>query len=199
VIHTQHSQGPRVVLDNFGDADEEVPLPAIPLNRALNRLGQGVNAVGGGLDTWQNVDATTLAHSPHQSDSVHVSWKRPDVNYASGTGGLAVAPTDVFAVRISQFFEDATLNPVGEPLDLYVQLSDGANQAAVRLGAVAQVPFPESQTAAVYSVFETVRLPFDAFRAVNPSLNLGNIQSVHLLLVGRATGNILADDLELGS
>jgi hypothetical protein len=199
VIHTQHSQEPRVVLDNFGDSDEQVPLAAIPLNRAVNRLGQAVNAAGAGLTMWQNVDDTTLAHSPHQTDSVQVSWNQPDVHYSSATGGLAVAPTDVFALRISQFFQDNALNPTGEPLDLYVELSDGVNTAAVRLGAVAQVPFPESQTAAVYSVFETVRLPFDAFHAVNPALNLGAIRSVHWLLVGRATGNILADDLELGS
>jgi hypothetical protein len=64
---------------------------------------------------------------------------------------------------------------------------------------VAPVPYPEGDAPGILSVFETVRLPFDAFQAASPALDLANIQSVQLVLIGRASGDILADDLEIGS
>ena len=109
-----------------------------------------------------------------------------------------MGPTDVISLRIAQFYEDAALNPVGQPTDLFVTVSDGVGEASVRLGAVAQVGYPFTG-ARVLSVLQTVRLPFDAFEAVNPGLNLANIQSLRLRFAGRASGNILADDLEVGS
>lgn len=83
-------------------------------------------------------------------------------------------------------------------MDLFVTLSDGANEPTVRLGAVAQVPYPDSAMN-VLCPMRTVRLPIDAFKAANPSFNQNGIQSVTLRLIGRATGNILVDDLEFGS
>jgi hypothetical protein len=43
----------------------------------------------------------------------------------------------------------------------------------------------------------TVRLPMDAFKAARPQLAL-RIASVRLKLIGRPTGNVLLDDLEIG-
>jgi pimeloyl-ACP methyl ester carboxylesterase len=195
-IHTQHSEPPTQILDNFGDPDEQTGLAAAPLDKTVNSRNQVVNAAGPGLDVWQDVAHITLTNSPHDTKSVELSWNQPSVIYSSPTGGLSVGPTDSLALRISQFFQDDVLNPVGEPLDLFVSLSDGANQATVRLGAVSQVPYPEAYG---LSVFKTVRLPIDAFMAANPSLNPGSIQSVSLELIGQGTGHILVDDLELGS
>ncbi|HJQ33112.1 MAG TPA: hypothetical protein VJ866_13070 [Pyrinomonadaceae bacterium] len=197
-IHTQHSKGPRTVLDNFGDADEEIPLAAQPLDKSTNSQSQAVNAGGAGLSLWDDVEHTAIAHSPHNTKGVQLGWNSPDATYLDNTGGISKSLTDVFALRVGQFYEDATLNPVAMPADLFVTLSDGTNEATVRLGAVAQVPYPDT-AGNVLCPMRTVRLPLDAFRAANPALSVSNIQSVTLSLMGRATGNILADDCEFGS
>lgn len=194
-IYTQHSESPTQVLDNFGDSDEQTGLAAAPLNKMVNSRVQMVTAAGAGLGIWQNVEHVALAHSPHDTKSVEVSWNQLGVMYSSSTGGLGVGTTDSLALRVSQFLEDGMLNALGEPVDLFVTLSDGANEATVRLGAVSQMPYPEPVR---LSVFETVRLPLDAFTAVNPAFNSSNIQSVNFEFKGRGTGHILADDLELG-
>ena len=197
-IHTQHSRDPREVLDNFGDLDEQVPLAAAALDKTDNSRGQAVSATGAGLGIWGDIEHVSLANSPHNTKGAQVGWTAPDVLYQSDTGGLSAGLTDVFALRIGQFYEDAALNPEDQPADLFVTLSDGADEATVRLGAVAQVPYPDS-AGNVLCPMRTVRLPIDAFKAASPSLNLTNIQSVTLWLAGRATGNILVDDLEFSS
>lgn len=188
-IHTQHSRGPsRFVLDNYGDEDEEVALAAAPLSKTKNSQDKTVSATGSGLDVWQDIEFETL----HTKDTktVELSWTGPDVLYESPAGGIARSLTDVVALRIGQV-TDATLNPVDQSLDLFVTLSDGSEEATVRLGAVAQVPYPVS-----LKPMKSVRLPLDAFKAVNPGLALSNIQSVTLWTAARATGHMVGDDLE---
>lgn len=196
-IYMQHGREPRVVVDNFGDVDEQEALLAQPLDQASNSRSQAANATGAGLTVWNDVDHTTLANSPHNTKGTEVAWTDPNVMYTSATGGLAATSTDVIALRIGQFFEDAALNPVAAPADLFVTLSDGADEATVRLGSAGLVPHPAASLN-VIAPMRTVRLPIDAFRAANPDLSLSTIQSVTLWLAGRATGHILVDDLELG-
>jgi len=197
-FRTQHSQEPRTLVDDFGDLDEQASLPDKPLDRAVNSLGNGVIASGAGLSKWENIQFSSLANCPHDTKGTHLCWTSPDVLYASSTGGISAGPTDVVSLRIAQFYEDPTLNPVGEPADLFVTITDGVAEASMRLGAVAQVGYPFTG-ARVFSVLQSVRLPLDAFQALNPGLNLGRIESVRLHLAGRASGNILVDDLEVGS
>ena len=45
-------------------------------------------------------------------------------------------------------------------------------------------------------MMRTVRLPLDAFQAVNPALNLGDIRSVTLRFMARPSGHLLVDDFE---
>ncbi|HVR99280.1 MAG TPA: hypothetical protein VMW27_21850 [Thermoanaerobaculia bacterium] len=196
-IHVQHSREPRVVVDNFGDPDTQEGLADLPLDRAVNSLNQSVNAAGGGLGTWDDVAHVSLASSPHQTKSTELSWSQPDVIYTQGVDGRSLALTDVAALRVSQFYEDATLNPVGEPVELFVILADSVQEARVRLGVISQVPYPDS-SGNVLSVLRTMRLPADAFKAVQPALNLNDIRAVKLELIGRATGHVLVDDIELG-
>jgi len=195
-IHTQYSTLSRFVLDNFGDSDEQVPLPLGPLDKTRNRQQQSVTANGSGLIRWDIVEHTNIARSPHNTKGLQLSWGSPDVVYQSNTGGSSQSVTGVVAFRVAQFYPDAALNPDATPLDLFVALSDGSNEATVRLGAVAQVPFPDRSG---ICPMRTVRLPLDAFVAANPALDVTQIQSVALRLIGRDTGNILADDFELGN
>jgi hypothetical protein len=193
--HTQHSKDPRVVLDNFGDPDEQVPLAAEALSPATNSLGQAVSG-DATLMPFDDVEHTAIARSPHNTKSVELGWS-DDAAYSTATGGLGGALTDVIAMRIGQFYQDDVLNPVAADSDAFVVLHDGANEAAVRLGAVAPLPYPDS-AGVVLCPMRTVRVPLDAFKAVNPALNLANIQSVSLRFAARPSGHVLADDVEIG-
>jgi hypothetical protein len=198
-MRLQHSQQSRTVLDNFGDADTQVPLPAeVPLDKTKNSLNKMATASGAGIGTWSDVQLSSLAGCPHDSAGSEVSWSTTDAAYSSGTGGLAFSNTDVVALRIAQLASDAVLNPVDVPADVYVTASDGATEATVRLGAVSQVGYPFTG-AAILSMLQTVRLPFDAFQAVAPGFNVATVQSIKLRMIARDKGNVLMDDLELGS
>ncbi len=194
-IHTQHSQESRTVLDNFGDVDQQAHLGAQSLDKTTNSQGQQVRVSGRGLVQWEDVEHTSLAHSPHNTKGVQLAWNRPDVIYLSSTGGVSISLTDVFALRVGQFHEDAVLNPITMPIDLFVSLSDGLNEATLRLGSVAQVPYPDTRRFSLCPM-RTMRLPLDAFQTANPALRLNSIQSISIRLTGRATGNILIDDIE---
>lgn len=196
-IHTQHSKHPRrIVLDNFGDADEQVPLVGVALDKFTNSRGQAVTGHAL-LAPFDDVEHTGVAHSPHNTKGVELGWSA-DAVYRSTTGGLGGALTDVIALRIGQFYEDNALNPVAADADAFVVLHDGVNEAVVRLGAVAPIPYPDS-AGHVLCPLRTVRIPLDAFKAVNPELNLNNIQTVALRFAARPSGHILVDDLEVGA
>jgi hypothetical protein len=199
-IHPSYSTQPRDVLDNFGDADAQAGLAAeAPLDRAVNSLGQAAAASGAGLGDWEDAQHSTIPNSPHSTAGVRLSWKRPPATYRSEAGGIARVADDALALRLAQFFEDDSLNPIAVPADLFVEVSDGGgDQALVRLGAVAQVPYPDA-TGVVLSMMRTVRLPLDAFQAANPLLDLTDIRSVTLRFAARPTGHILGDDFEFSA
>jgi hypothetical protein len=199
IMRVQHSEQSRTVLDNFGDADTQVPLPAkVPLDKTKNSLNKMANASGAGIGTWSDVQLSSLGGCPHDTAGSEVSWSTTDAAYSSATGGLAFLNTNVIALRIAQLASDAVLNPVDVPADVYLTASDGATKATVRLGAVNQVGYPFTG-AAILSMLQTVRLPFDAFQAAAPGFNVAAIQSITLRMIARDTGDILMDDLELGS
>lgn len=80
-------------------------------------------------------------------------------------------------------------------MDLLVAVSDGSETATVRMGSAGLAPYP-APASQPWAVFRTVRLPMDAFTAVNPSLDLNGIASVTLRLDLHPTGRVLIDDLE---
>jgi dienelactone hydrolase len=201
-IFIQHSREPRTVVDNFGDVDPQEGLPAEPLDKAKNSRGQAAGAAGTAVVTWEDIDHPGASHSPHETKGLELSWNPPslpDAVYTSETGGLAIDAQDVVAIRIGQFHEDAMLNPEDMLMDLFVTLDDGGNQATIRAGSVAAIPYPDTRKESTKRCpMRTVRIPVDAFMVANPALNLANILRVKLQLTGRPTGHILADDIEIG-
>jgi hypothetical protein len=195
-IHAQHSTEPRVVLDNFGDADEQVPLANEPLDKLTNSQGQPITA-DPSLNPFEDVEHTTIAHSPHDTKSTELGWNVPQTTYRSASSGAGGGTADVVGLRIGQFYQDDALNPIATPADAFVVISDGVHEATVRIGAVASVPYPDSAPR-VLCPMRTVRVPLDAFLAVEPALDLGNIQSVTLRFTARLSGHLLVDDLEIG-
>jgi hypothetical protein len=195
-IFTQHHDLAPGVVDDYGDADDQLSFAEeSPVDKMKNRALGEAKAEGLGLGVWDDVEHVPLDHSVHDTRSLELSWTATDVSYRSDTGGLALSPSHSLSLRVSQFFEDAANNPMGEDLDFFVALSDGTEVAVVRLGLVASVPYPDA-AAEILTVLRTGRLPLDAFKAVNPALDLGSIQDVRLLFMARGSGHVLVDDLE---
>jgi hypothetical protein len=83
---------------------------------------------------------------------------------------------------------------------LFVTLDDGGNQATVRAGAVAPIPYPDVQPASSkVSPLRSVRIPLDAFTAANPAFDWNNIVRMNVALKARPSGRIFVDDLEISS
>jgi hypothetical protein len=164
-MHLQHRRQPIRVIDNYGDLDEQEGLASEAIDKTTNTLTLAANAVGTGLVGWADVDlVASPASTPHQGQAVDLSWNPPlvaDVSYTSDTGGIAANTTDVIAIRVGQFYEDATVNTAGIAADLFVTLYDCAERATVRAGQLRQFPIPMC-----------VRLPQDSAqcaRSVCPS------------------------------
>jgi hypothetical protein len=206
-IRVQHHRTNPETLDDFGDADNQLGLPEeAPTNKASNRTGGGAdgNAGASPAAVWEDVEHITLRHSVHDTLSADLGWSTVDIVYASDAGApIGLSESDVLSLRIAQHYEEdgagdpiEDFNPVNQDIDLFVEITGGGQEAILRLGSAADVPYPTPESTPTLSVFRTVRLPLDAFKAVNPDLNPGNVTRVRLLLIGRATGRILVDDLE---
>lgn len=196
-IFAQHLTFPSAIIDDFGDENNQFGLPEeTPLNKGVNRDGKNVTVDGLGMGIWEDVEHVALSHSVHNTRSVELSWEAPTVIYRSGAGGVRVGLTDALSLRIAQFYEDAPVNPEEIDADLFVVVTDGSGEnATLRLGSVGIVPYPDRGLTPL-TVLRTVQLPIDAFHAANPSLDIGNLFEVSLVLNGRPTGHILVDDLE---
>ncbi len=194
-IYTQHLNPNAEVIDDFGDENNQLGHGEEPLDKAFNRMIQNVDASGGGLDHWEDLEFVGLDHAVHHTKGVELAWSNIDVKYESDTAGPALAETSWISVRVAQFYEDAAANFPGQDLDVFVGLSDGAQEALVRLGLVALAPYPDTFRAPL-SVLRTGRLPLDAFKVVNPDLNLSSISQVRVMTMAKATGHLLMDDIE---
>lgn len=201
VVHRQHQQPSVAIMDDFGDANDQLLLPAEnPLDKTVNRRGQPAQAAS---ELWEEVDHRTLQRSVHQTRGVDLSWRNGSFTYETGTDGLELAATDVLSLRVAQHYSesssgvpDETWNRVGQEIDLLVELSDGDQLASVSIGAIAAVPYPLPGFE-TYSVFRTVRIPLDAFTAANPDLNIGAVRRVRLSSTAqRRNGRLLVDDIE---
>ncbi|TRW46615.1 alpha/beta hydrolase [Georgenia yuyongxinii] len=203
-IYPLHRSPGTDLVDDFGDADDQDGLPEeTPIDRTANRAGGSSQATGGGLDVWDDTEHVgVLARSVHDTRSTDVAWLQPGVEYTASFPPRTRQPTDALSLQLAQHYDqdaagepDVTHNPAGIDLDLVATLDDGAETASVRVGSAGVVPY----TAPVeepWTVFRTVRLPLDAFTAVNQALDLGAIRSVRLRLLLRPTGRVLVDDLE---
>lgn len=203
-IYLHHRQEPRKVIDNFGDVDEQEAIGAQPLDKLTNSLALPATASGTGLVSWLDVDHTTSAAiSPHQVKSTDVSWNPPsvaDVVYSTEAGGATVRHDDVISISVGQYFEDSSVNPEGLAADLFVALDDGSEQALVRAGSIAPIPYPDMQEyAARLCPMRTIRIPADAFTAANRALDLGRIAKISLYFTARPTGRIFVDNIEIAS
>ncbi|MFY1631684.1 hypothetical protein ACN27F_00145 [Solwaraspora sp. WMMB335] len=204
VVHRQHQSPSVTVIDDFGDADAQLDLPAEdPVDKTVNRRGLAARTTGAGTDRWLDVDhRTQLPRSVHDTQGLDVAWRNDTTSYETNLGAVGVEPSDTLSMRLAQHYDetedglpDETHNPVGEDLDVVVELDDGTERAAVSLSVVDRVRYPLAGPPA-YSVFQTVRLPVDAFTATNPGLDITRLTRLRLVFSERPTGRLLVDDIE---
>jgi dienelactone hydrolase len=205
VVHVQH-HGPRAdVVDDMGDPDRALSLVGeTPVDKTLNRAGGSVTASGGGPDAWDDLEQFTIPTCTQGTLASDVAWHDRDFVYRTELpAGLAAPPTAELSLRIAVRldFDNAghpveTWNPIGLDLDLLVQLESPGGSATVRLGAAAAVPYPLPGVSTL-SVPRTIRLPLDAFTAVDPAFDPGAISAVSLRPAGGVTGRMLIDDVEV--
>ncbi|MFV2105154.1 hypothetical protein [Micromonospora sp. LOL_015] len=204
VVRRQHQSASVVVVDDFGDADAQLDLPAEePIDKTVNRRGLAARTTGAGTDRWLDVDhRTELPLSVHDTHGLDVAWRNDTTSYETLLDAIGVAASDTLTMRLAQHYgetdsghPDERHNPVGEDLDLVVELDDGVHRAAVPVSVIDRVRYPliGLQT---YSVFQTVRLPVDAFTAVNPELDVTALKRIRLVFSERPTGRLLVDDIE---
>ncbi len=93
---------------------------------------------------WEEVQHLTLDHSVHETLGLEISWQEADVIYRNDTGGVALSLTQALSLRVAQSSEDTATNSVGQDLDFFVVLADGAQAAIVCLGLVGAVPCPDA-------------------------------------------------------
>jgi hypothetical protein len=202
VVHRQHQSASVVVVDDYGDAHDQFHLTAEnPRDKTVNRRSEQVQ-VSGGVDRWLDVDLVTLPSNVHETYGLDFAWGDNSAGYESRLDKIAVTGSDVLSMRISQHYAESVTgdpdqrwNPVGEELDLVIELDDGSRRAAVKLSMVDPVPYPLPGYT-VFSVFRTVRLPIDAFTAVNPRLDITGLRAVRLLASPRMTGRVHVDEIE---
>lgn len=196
-MHASHSAPGVVVIDNHGDVDAQSGLlEETPLDKGTNSLG-GANQVIGTLAAWENGRITDTDNAPHESYGVRLAWDAPGAILSADLTALSAAGLKVLSLRLAQVYEDPVRNAGALPSDAFVSLDDGTHTATVRVGAVAQVPFPDAASR-VNTTLRTIRLPLDAFQALNPALNLLALRMVTVRFDAKPAGHLIGDDFEIG-
>lgn len=195
-IYQQHLKTLRTTLDNFGDEDVQAGLGAEGLTKDMNRQA-GLNSVTGlGLQHWEDVEALDIERCVHNTKCTTVAWNDPLVQYVQ-EGGLNMSdPVKSLSFRVSQLYT-SELNSEEREIDLLVSISDGGQRATVRMGMVGTAPYSDTGIGNLFSIFRSIRIPSDAFSAVNQSINMAAISEVRFEFSARALGYLIIDDIEL--
>ena len=205
-LRIQHHVPSTIVIDDFGDADDQLGLAAeSPPDKRRNRRGGAATARAvARSDEWDDVEASTSNHAVHDSRVTDLRWMRPGTIYETTFGPVAGRRAGALSLRVAQHYDEdgdgpvETWNPVGLDTDMLVELRGGGVTATVRAGAIAPIAYPAPAFTPL-SVPRTIRIPLDSFVAAAPGFDIGAIDRVRLHLVGRLTGRLLIDDIELTS
>lgn len=206
-----HAPAGVYLLDNFGDAQNEVYVKNVNANTSLNARGGTVTEVNAAPARQEetHLDLETSLGVPYQAEHLEdelvllVEWNGYGWEYTSeipANETLALEPTDLLSFRVMAVAGDNANDLAGDEgfeQDLIVIVSDGDHEARVRAGAAGPVPYPfPDATGDPVHVFATVRIPMDAFTASAPDLDLSDVRSVKLRSAVRDRGRLLIDDLE---
>lgn len=206
-VHMQHHGTEAYIVDDMGDADRALGLVTeSPIDPTQNRQGAVVSAIGppSAIDVWQDVAQSQFPRSSQTTLVSDLAWSARDISYRSETPGLSASRSDEVVLRIALAYETApdgvpieTWNTIGLDLDLFVELESPSGNAMLRLGSSALIPYPAPGFGGALAVPRTIRLPIDAFTAMNSSFDPNSITAIVLRPAGGATGRILIDDIEV--
>lgn len=192
-VRFQHASPAAIVIDDFGDGSHQLGLqPTEPAVGGTNRLGGATGASG--FDRADVADLAELAFTAHRTRALDLSWTDRGGVYETELAGLDVDLETTLMLRLTQPHGDSPGTP-GADLDLVAELSDGTTTAKVRLGAAAAVGYPFegiSRTA----LLRTVRLPLDAFVAVEPALDVSALERLRLRADLSPAGRVLCGSVE---
>jgi dienelactone hydrolase len=195
-IHHQYQLTTRLPVDNFGDDDPQLSLPAEPISRDRNRLNLAVSYTNTSTTVWYDEEFRAVSQNPHDSRGVQLVWSTGEV-YESVVGNRNVSDRRVLSLRIGQQYSStATLNPVDQPQDAHVSLVTAGGSATVRIGTITDLPYPHVRPYLTKAALKTVRIPLSFFTAVNPAIQLTNVNAVRIGFSATPTGAVSIDDVE---
>jgi hypothetical protein len=199
-IHNQFRAVSRAVVDNFGDTDAQLGIPASAIQRETNTLNQNVSYTQTGMTVWFDADMRTVSNNPHDSRGVQLAWTTADT-YVSNVDMRDFSAFSTLSLRLGQQFSpSATLNPSSLPQDLLVKLKTAGGDAIVRVGSITDLPFPDVRPDAfTKAALKTVRIPLSAFIAINRNVRLNQVTGVELGFPLTAFGAISVDDIEFSA
>ena len=193
-IHVSHQPPGPTVVDAFVQNDP-----------THNALGGGVT--GTGLATMAENQLRTLdGHSPHVVAGGNVAWTAGGGIYQTAipAAGMDVSGAAILSFRVSQKYESVD-NPVGQPLDFHVTLSDASgNSRAIRVSTFTDVPYPyvRGYDTLVKSALKSVRIPLASYKIANAGaqdVDLTKVSSISFTFDTQNTGEIDIDDIEFGN
>jgi dienelactone hydrolase len=203
-VQRQHQDSTVEITDDFGDPNPQYLLePQQPRQKDVNRRGQPVTVDGFGVQFWNLVDHLDIPTSVHVTHGLDIAWHTDDLTLSTGLDRLIAEPDGWLCIRAAIHYDEVDNEPneefvtAGADIDLTIELDDGSQRAAVNLSAIRAIEYPLAGWAN-YSVYQTHRLPIDAFTAVNPELDIRNLQWLRLRPngVANSSGWILIDDIE---
>lgn len=201
----QHaSENVHTIVDTFGDAPAEHAFPNTNQDATVNAQGGLVFEINPASGVVED-DHDTFADRLSGYSAVHygghrvakVKWRNVDYAYVTE---LPVSPNlegnDVLSLRVMIHGEHRLNNPRFAQ-DFMLGIADGSKTAYVRVGSQGEVrrPFSDDANSGPLHVFQTVRVPIDAFLAVRPNLDIDAIERVEIMPWVRGTGVIFIDDL----
>ena len=204
-LRIQHHVPSTIIIDDFGDADAQLGLGAeSPPDKRRNRRGGAATARAvARSDEWDDVEASTSNHAVHDSRVTDLRWMRPGTIYETTFGPVTGRRRRVVAPRRSALRRGRRRSrrdvEPGRTRHRHARRAPrrwGHSHGAG--GAIAPIAYPAPAFTPL-SVPRTIRIPLDSFVAAAPGFDIGAIDRVRLHLVGRLTGRLLIDDIELTS
>ncbi len=196
-IHNQYQVLTRLVVDNFGDQDQQLGISAEnPIRREINTINQNVVYSQLGMDIWYDDEFRHVSQNPHDSRGSQLKWAATE-KYLSNVNTRDVRSYSTLSIRLGQQYSTTTtLNPANQPQDVFVTLVTSGGAATMRVGSISDLPYPYERGGLTKAALKTICIPLASFTAINPMVRLDQVSAVQLSFGLTPRGAISVDDIE---